>query len=131
VRDQALFTVWTLRKISALAEKISDKEPVSEDQKGFDTECVKQFCTSMTWTNFHLGCLITAIRFDKSIYPEVLSEIIDGLRAAVNAYAWIRQGVDIRFPIEEPIIKKLDWDEEDQELLDSSMSSLDNHTDGD
>ena len=64
------------------------------------------------------------MHFDKAINPEVLTEICEGLRTAVNAYGLIRQGVDLRLTREEPVIAPYAWDEEDQELLASSMSDM-------
>jgi hypothetical protein len=58
------------------------------------------------------------------IYPEVLEVITDLLRSAVNAYAWIRQGVDLRFPVDEPVLPNVEWDDEDQELLNGSMRDM-------
>jgi hypothetical protein len=78
---------------------------------------------------FHIDCLVAAIGFNRTLYPEVLDEIVDGLRAAVNAYAYIRQGVQL-FSLtatasgEEPV-PVCGWDNEDQELLDSSMHEMD------
>ena len=51
---------------------------------------------------------------------------MDGLRSAVNAYGLARQGVDLRKSEAEPEIPAYKWDEEDQELLNSSMAGIDN-----
>jgi hypothetical protein len=64
------------------------------------------------------------MRFDKVIHPEVRSEIGAGLRAVVHAYGLIRQGVDLRIPRTAPEVAPQEWDEEDQELLNESMSDL-------
>ena len=59
-----------------------------------------------------------------TIYPDAMDPIADGLRSAVDAYAWIRQGVDLRMPAQEPIIEPIEYDEEDEELLRCSMEDM-------
>lgn len=129
VRDQAVFTVWTLRRIQTIITKILEADPLAADLKAKDAEHAANFSFHMEWTHFHLNCLIAAIHFDKPVYPEVRDEITQGLRAAVNAYGWIRQVMDLRIPQQEPEISDVVWDEEDQELVSASMRDLDSEDD--
>ena len=124
VRDQAIFTIWTLRKIHAIGSEIAGLPEVLEASKEADMKCASQFNFTMLWTHFHLDCLIAAIRFDKDVYPEVLSEITNEIKAAVNAFASVRQGADLRMPPVEPTITPYEWDSEDQKLLDASMLEI-------
>lgn len=124
-RDQAVFTVWTLRKISRLISKIAKSDPLSEEAKATDREFGNEFSFYAIWAQFHLDCLVASIRYDRMIRPEVLMEICDGLRAAVNAYGLIRQAVELRTTnAEEPSAAPYVWDDEDQILLDSSMREM-------
>ena len=124
-KDQALHCVWTLRRTSGLIAKIHNAGPPPAELEKQDADLAASFSFYASWTHFHLDCLMAAIRLDKQIHPEVLPEIIDGMRAAVNAYGLIRQGVDLRLPPpEEPSFLAPQWDAEDQELLDSSMHDL-------
>jgi hypothetical protein len=123
-RDQAVFTVWTLRKTNRLISMIAAAGPVPEDQRTADKKFAVEFSLNSRYSQFHLDCLIASMHFDKAINPEVLTEICEGLRTAVNAYGLIRQGVDLRLTREEPVIAPYAWDEEDQELLASSMSDM-------
>jgi len=125
-KDQAIFTVWTLRKTSRLISKIAAGGPSPKETEEADKKLAPEFSFCAAWTQFHLDCMMAAIRLDKPIHPDVLPEIIDGLRAAVNAYGLIRQGIDLRVPrSEEPTVTAREWDQEDQELLDSSMHDMD------
>jgi hypothetical protein len=124
IRDQAIFTIWTLRKISDLLERVSAKR-LADHLIQADAEFASQFAFFSLWTRFHLDCLTVSMKLQKPLYPDVLELITDGLRAAVNAYAWIRQGVDLRIPVPEPTVAPIEWDDEDQELLDSSMQDMD------
>jgi hypothetical protein len=125
-KEQAIFTVWTLRKTSRLIAKIAAGGPPPKEAREADAKLASEFSFCAAWSQFHLDCLIAAIRLDKQIYPEVLPAIIDGLRAAVNAHGLIRQGIDLRTPrSEEPDFTVPAWDQEDQELLDSSMHDMD------
>ena len=122
-RDQAIFIVFTLRKINSLVEKVNQTKP-REDCLAEDKKIAHAFAFHLTWTQFHLCCMIAAIRFDEIIWPEVLEQIIEGLRSAVNAYGLLREGFGLR---EQPAtidLKPYDWDEEDTELLASSMSDM-------
>ena len=123
VRDQAIFTVWTFRKINDLVAHIAS-QPVSDSLRHQDEEILAKFVFYALWTRFHLDCLTISMHCHKPIYPDVRNEVADGLRAAVDAYAWAKQGIELRNPVVEPIINSPEWDEEDQELLESSMSDL-------
>jgi hypothetical protein len=125
VKDQAIFTIWTLRKTMEQIAKIwSFTGTLPEQLEEQDREICREYFFAAIWTQFHLHCLVLSMRFDKAIYPDLLPEITDGLRAAVNGYAAVRRGVDLRFPYEDPSVIPDTWDEEDQELLDSSMSEI-------
>ncbi len=122
--DQAIFTVWTLRRTSRLLSDLVGTRPARQDLLERDCKMASDFVTYALWAQFHLDCLVGAIRFDKPIQLAVLPSIEDGLRAAVDAYGLAREGVRLReqVPIApEPVVE---WDEEDQELLDSSMRDL-------
>lgn len=125
IRDQSIFTVWTLRKISDLAQTIIGKG-VPEDLKEQD----KQFATMFSYhglrTRFHLDCLLLSMRMNRPIYPEVLEVISDGLRSAVDAYAWIRQAADLRTKHEEPTLAFIDLDEEDRLFVEASAHDMAN-----
>jgi hypothetical protein len=124
-RDQAIFTVWTLRKINRLLSRIATGGPIAADLKERDQEIGQEFSFYVYWTQFHLECLFSAMRFDKPITPGVLSEICDGLRAVVNAYGLARRGISLRWPSQDDEeMKPYSWGDEDQELLDSSMADL-------
>jgi len=51
--------------------------------------------------------------------------ISDGLRCAVDAYAWLRQAVDLYAPVEEVQLVPIEFDDEDRELTAESMIDLD------
>ena len=122
VRDQAIFTVWTLRRTSEVCEQIH-KSAAPEDQ-GADSEFAEKYLTMAMWTRFHVDCLIRSMDLGRSLYPGVLAEMMDGLRGAVNAYAWARRGLALRMGSAEPSVAPIEWDEEDQELLDESTGDM-------
>lgn len=125
VRDQAIFTVWTFRKISSLVRQVP-ASGVSVCDRGKDIDLNSKFVPHALWTRFHLDCLTISMHSHKPIYPDVRDVIADGLRAAVNAYAWAKQGFELRNPVVEPLLAQYEWDDEDTELMDSSMSDLAN-----
>jgi len=118
VRDQAMFTAWTLRKISEL---LSQMPAPGNDLSGEKTEEVSkmfgEFISHAIWTRFHLHCLLTSLRVNKALYPEPLEAILEGLRPAVNAYALARRILDVLVPLQEPPVEPVEWDDEDRCLL--------------
>lgn len=116
VRDQAIFTAWTLRKISDICQRI-DEAPLPTKLQKSDDDLFQNFAFHAMRTRFHLDCLFKSMHLNKPIYPDVLGLVIDGLRSAVNAYAWARSALDLRIPVVEPGATPVEWDEEEQQLL--------------
>jgi len=120
VRDQAIFTVWTLRKISDICQKISIAPALAANRSTDDFETFQKFAVHAMLTRFNLDCLLKSMLLRKPIYPAVFDTVIEGLRSAVNAYAWVRHALDLREPRVEPEVEPVQWDEEDQALLDEA-----------
>jgi hypothetical protein len=125
--ERGLFTVWTLRKIYDLAKEIS-ASPLPNEIAEQDAEKARDFVRSALWNRFHVDCLTKSMRAKKPIYPEVVDPIRDGLRAAVDAYAHIRQWADLRIPKPEPDFAPIGWTGDDDALLADSMYDLDHET---
>ena len=121
--NRGIFTVWTLRKINNLAQELENSTP-STDQNEIDLDTVVNFAITAVFTRFHVDCLIRAMRTQEPILPEVMEVIADGLRAAVNAYAWLRQLVDVRKTSPDAEFPQVPWDEEDDQLLADSMRDM-------
>jgi hypothetical protein len=131
VRDQAIFTVWTLRKINDLVAQIGSSSLDDPEKQKKDAE----YCTNFFWNalraHFSLDCLSMALRLEQPIYPEVTVELVDELRAMVNAYAWARQGAALRDTVTEQECPPLVPDAEDAYLLDASMQDMASMDDAD
>ncbi len=120
VRDQAIFTVWTLRKISELVTQIVAIK-LDDSKKKEDDEYRSNFNINTFRAQFSLDCLNVALRDGDAIYPEVLEQLIDGLRAMVNAYAWARRGLEARVPTGQPAVVLSALDDEDRDLMEASF----------
>jgi len=123
LRDQAVFTVWTLRKISDLITQIAGaaKTDVKPSQEVADL--MRQLLLHAVWTRFHVNCLVTSIQRQATLYPGVLDLVIDGLRSAVNAYGLTRRLADMLVPLPEATLEPVDWDDEEQQLLNEARLS--------
>ena len=121
--ERGIFTVWTLRKIYDLAKEIEAAE-LPNEHVAEDAEKAREFVRFGLWNRFHVDLLVKAMRSDKAIYPEVVEHVRDGLRAAVDAYAHIRQWADIRNPRLDHDPGPIEWSDEDEELLIDSMRDL-------
>jgi len=122
VRNQALFTVWTLRKVNDVVDQIIASKLEESKKKADAGNCA--------WFNFHLfraqfalESLNLAVDRNRAIYPEVIEELTDGLKSMVNAYAHAREGLELRVPTKEPTFSIPEMDDEDRDLLETSMRS--------
>ena len=127
VNDQAIFTVWTLRRSAIHIWKLRDADcSLGADQDAKREELNAEFALYSAWAQFHLATLSTAIRLEKSVHPDVVPAVLEGLRAMVNASGFARQIVELCIPPgEEPELMPYEWDDEDDELVKSSMSDVD------
>jgi hypothetical protein len=122
ISDQAIFTVWTMRKIHDLVSGMDESKP-SRDVQASNELAVK--CVNyLLYSRFHLDCLKMSLRSERIIYPDVLEPISEGLRSLVNAYAYVRQMSDLRTPEAEEELIHIDFDDEEQELLALSMRDI-------
>jgi hypothetical protein len=123
LREQALFTLWTLSKIRTLS--FSLVAPPAPELRGKDLELCNEYRLCSLWTQFHMDVVIKSSRFDKAIPDDVQEVVCDGLRMAVNAYAIMKEAYALRHPrTSQPPADGLPWDEEDEQLLASSMRDL-------
>jgi hypothetical protein len=123
MQERAIFTVWTLRKTSDLLESL-EKAKVDDGQLDKDAEFHKEFFLHALRARFHIDCLVASMRTKHPLYPEVRPLVDDGLRSVVNAYACVKQAVDLRFPSDESKPFEAYWSAEDKELVDASMQDL-------
>lgn len=123
IQEQAVFTIWTFQKINELTRKCNAHKVLPE-LKDADEEFRKSFVNSILYARFHLDCLYLSLHTQKPLFPEVLEKVSDGLRAAVDAYAWVKQGWELRSPRKDEPTTDVVWDEEQEELLRSSDTEL-------
>ncbi|MFZ0480391.1 MAG: hypothetical protein WAL71_14705 [Terriglobales bacterium] len=123
IRDQLLFTVWTLRKVSDVLTQISAVKADPSKRKE-DLEYCSHFTTYALRAQFSLECLQMSLRLNRPIYPEVMDGLQDGLRSMVNAYAWARKGLALRVPEDDSTMPIMVSDEEDDDLARSSMQDM-------
>jgi hypothetical protein len=118
VRDQAMFTAWTLRKITDLISQFPSAPVAIDRSKVMELSRLSiDFAYCGIWSRFHLHCLVSSLRLNKPIYPEPLEVILDGLRCAVNTYALTRRILDILSPLPRSEEEPDGWDAEDDALL--------------
>lgn len=122
-RDQAMFTIWTLRKISDLLTQIAVVK-MDGPKEAQDREYCQHFNFFALRAKFSLDCLNMALHLNRALYPDVMEGLKDGLRSMVNAYAWARRGASLRTPTEELPFEAAESDDEDEELLRASMQDM-------
>jgi hypothetical protein len=121
LRDRAVFTIWTLRKVASLLEQL--RGTVADCDMEKDAEFLNRFVVTALTARFNVDCLRASMHTGQPIYPDVQPVIDEGLKYAVDAYAWIKQAVDLHLPISDVHIDEY-WTAEDQVLVDESMSDL-------
>lgn len=122
VRNQAIFTVWTLRKINDVVDQIMAAK-LEDSKKKADSSTCAMFNVHLFRAQFSLDCLNLALETKKALYPDVVEDVTDGLKSMVNAYAHAREGLELRVPVKETDIAVSELDEEDRALLEMSMRS--------
>jgi hypothetical protein len=124
MRDRAVFTVWTLRKISDLLQ-VAWESKIQDEDREKDEEFLSFFMAHALRARFGIDCLVASMRSQRTISPEAMPLLADILRSAVDAYAWIKQADELRNPSdEEEDVIQPDWADEDDELLSESMQDI-------
>ena len=126
VRDQTMFTVWTLRKINDLTSQII-VVPTDKAKKSEDENICLNFNINALRAQFSVDCLNMALANDRAIYPEVQDELVDGLRAMVNAYTWARRRLDLRVPAQEESFDPSPLQDDDRALMEFAFSEAGDH----
>jgi hypothetical protein len=115
---EALFSLVTLRRAYKLIPAILAKQTDREDE---DQKLSREFGLAAIWASLHLDVLMSAISQKKIITAEVLAEVLCGLRLAVSAYAFAREGYKIRYYSPEPSMFPITpWEDEDRALANLS-----------
>lgn len=125
IADQVEFSEWIVNKIQCLCHEVTKAgEPCDLDA---DRKLNEEFYLHAAWGQFHYDCILEAMKFDRPISEEIQGSIRDGLRAWVNAVAIVEEALCLRLDGTDNTIQLFDgpWDEEDEELLSSSMRDLD------
>jgi hypothetical protein len=124
--ERALFTVSTLRRITSLLSRmIASQGNVDDGDSEKDKDYRKNFLLHALVSRFCVDCLVVAMQTRQPIYPEVLKQMDDYLRSAVDAYAWIRRAADLRLKkAPRPAGPVVPLDAEEQQLLNESMIDL-------
>ena len=122
MRDRAAFTAFTLRKIGERLDVLCrSKSPDTEKEK--DEEFAERYFVHALRSRFYIDCLVMSMETRQPLFPDVLPIVDDGLRSAVDAYAWVKRAVDLRRPADEREIPDY-LTPEDDELVDASMTDL-------
>jgi hypothetical protein len=123
--ERATHTVWMLRKISDLLGMLQGSTTGGHVDQAKDAEFAGMFFLHAIRARFYVDCLVASMRTKQPLYRDVFPQVDDGLRSIVNAYAWIKQAVDLRLPSVDAESVTPEWTEEDRELADASMADLD------
>jgi hypothetical protein len=90
-----------------------------------DREFAEKFFLHAIRARFYIDCLVASMRSKRPLHRETFPQVDDGLRSIINAYAWVKQALDLRFPPNETEPPAPAWTEEDQLFSDASMSDMD------
>lgn len=90
-----LFSVSTLKNANRLVPRLISEMPLPEHREE-DSETARKYNVAMMWSEFHLRALKILIRKEQAVIPEILSQLLKGLRASVDAYALARSALEFR-----------------------------------
>jgi hypothetical protein len=116
-RKEILFSIATLKSALRWLPHLMLHKP-AEEKREQDRELARQYTSTATWCQFHLVALALSQERSLSVATEVLDEMLEGLRASVMAYSYVRQALDLRNLLEGRYSEELaiSWDEEDEAL---------------
>ncbi len=120
-KREIMFSLATLKKAFRLIPELLSR-PIPAESAEQDNQLAGAFGIQTILFQLHMQCLIVAINRKESLNPEVLEEIIEGLRGSVLAYASIRQALELRGFSASRYSEKLGpiaWDEEDEAFANS------------
>jgi hypothetical protein len=123
VTEQAVFSLWTIRKINELVKAINDAGQPSDMEA--DRKIHAEYELASMWGMLHLDLVAIAMKFKKNIPDEVQETLCDGLRMIVNVYVILKDAMALRASqAEAAFATALPWDEEDEKLLALSMKDI-------
>lgn len=127
VNEQAVFTIWTLRRTVNQIWRVHAAEvALTQEQLEAREALTADFGLYSAWAQLHLATLSASLRLNRPIHPDVAPAVLDGLRAMVNAGGFARQLIDMALPSAgDDELEPYEWDDEDDELVRSSMADLD------
>jgi len=120
-KREIMFSLATLKKAFRLIPELLSR-PVPAEAVEREKQLAGTFGICTILFQLHLQCLIVAIDRKESLNPEVLEEIIEGLRGSVMAYATIRQALELRgFSASRysESLGTIPWDKEDEAFANS------------
>src|SRR5262249_18132519 len=94
-RHEILFSISTMKSAYRLIPHLLTND-VSENARQEDMALARAFTSAAAWASFHLQGTMIAIRRDVAIIPEILQELLEGLRLSVMMYANVRAGLELR-----------------------------------
>ena len=118
--EQSIFTLWMMQKIRSLGREISSAgEP---QDKAKEAVLLREYIAHSVWAQLHLDAIF-ARGINRPIRQSIWEPMCNGLRSAVTAYAVMKDALYLRQPKieDETPLHGLPWDDEDEELLASSM----------
>jgi len=125
IRERAVFTVWTLRKIGSLLDAIDSAPALDRTLREKDNDLYKEFLIHALWARFYVDCITASMRTGHALYPAVMPVVDNGLRSIVNAYAWAKQAVDLRLGSDDDEAPFEDaWSDDAEALTRASMNDL-------
>lgn len=116
-RQEILFSISTLKSAHRwLPHLLNNKPP--DDRREEDRRLAHDYTSTAIWSHFHLVALGLAQERGLSVIPEVLYELLEGLRGSVMAYSYVRQALDLRNLLAERYAEEVvvSWDAEDEAL---------------
>jgi hypothetical protein len=118
---EILFSLSTLKSTYRWLPHLTANLP-NENLVAQDRELSDKFGSSISWVHFHLAALGTALSKKQTVVPDVLQELLDGLRQSVMAYAYVRTALDLRNIPNPQYAEGLEvpWDAEDEALANAN-----------
>jgi hypothetical protein len=94
--NEILFSVATLKSAYRWVPRLLSANPSDERLWPEDIKLARDFTTTATWAQFHLHCIKIALDKNQTIIPEVLQQLLEGVRLSLMAYSYVRAALNLR-----------------------------------
>jgi hypothetical protein len=97
-QDEAIFCIETLERAQWMVTELNGRQVLDASDQERDRTLAYEYGCSAFWSQMHIDCLVAVLmrRVLTLPSPDILLELLEGMRLSVIAYSSAKQGYDLR-----------------------------------